>query len=75
MENSLKLLRTVQMAMLISIGLYAFIAKGYGPAPQGRLPHPYLRNGASGDLHRWGHSCGAPDWHPEISGKYARGKS
>jgi F0F1-type ATP synthase membrane subunit c/vacuolar-type H+-ATPase subunit K len=34
MESSLKLLRTVQVAMLISIGLYAFIAQGYGPAPR-----------------------------------------
>jgi F0F1-type ATP synthase membrane subunit c/vacuolar-type H+-ATPase subunit K len=34
MESSLKLLRTVQVAMLISIGLYAFIAQGYGPPPR-----------------------------------------
>ena len=34
MESSLKLLRTVQVAMLISIGLYAFIAQSYGPAPR-----------------------------------------
>ena len=34
MEPSLKTLRTVQVAMLVSIGLYAFIAQGYGPAPQ-----------------------------------------
>jgi F0F1-type ATP synthase membrane subunit c/vacuolar-type H+-ATPase subunit K len=34
MKSSLKLLRTVQVAMLISIGLYAFIAQGYGPAPR-----------------------------------------
>ena len=30
----MKVLRTVQVAMLISIGLYAFIAQGYGPAPR-----------------------------------------
>ena len=34
MESSFRLLRTVQVAMLISIGLYAFIAQGYGPAPR-----------------------------------------
>jgi hypothetical protein len=34
MESSLTLLRTVQVAMLISIGLYAFMAQGYGPAPR-----------------------------------------
>jgi hypothetical protein len=34
MTSSMKLLRTVQVAMLISIGLYAFIAQGYGPAPR-----------------------------------------
>jgi archaellum biogenesis protein FlaJ (TadC family) len=34
MGSSLKLLRTVQVAMLISIGLYAFMAQGYGPAPK-----------------------------------------
>jgi len=33
MENVLKLLQTVQVAMLVSIGLYAFIAGRYGPAP------------------------------------------
>ena len=34
MESSFKLLRTVQVAMLVSIGLYAFIAQGYGPTPK-----------------------------------------
>ena len=32
MQNVLKFLRTVQLAMLVSIGLYAFIAARYGPA-------------------------------------------
>lgn len=38
MEASLRLLRMVQVAMLISIGLYAFIAQGYGPAPKPVAP-------------------------------------
>lgn len=31
MQNSLKVLRTIQWAMLLSIGLYAFMAARYGP--------------------------------------------
>ena len=31
MAHSLRLLRTVQVAMLVSIGLYAFLAGRYGP--------------------------------------------
>jgi F0F1-type ATP synthase membrane subunit c/vacuolar-type H+-ATPase subunit K len=34
MEISIRLLRTVQVAMLISIGLYAFICEVYGPIPK-----------------------------------------
>jgi F0F1-type ATP synthase membrane subunit c/vacuolar-type H+-ATPase subunit K len=34
MEDSLKFLRTVQLAMLVSIALYAFIAGFHGPTPK-----------------------------------------
>jgi hypothetical protein len=34
MKNSLKLLRSAQVALLISIGLYALIAGRFGPAPK-----------------------------------------
>ncbi len=34
MESSLRLLRTVQVALLVSVGLYAFIADRLGPAPK-----------------------------------------
>ena len=38
MENSLKLLRTIQMAFLASILLYALLAARFGPAPQKTVP-------------------------------------
>jgi hypothetical protein len=38
MQTSLKLLRIIQLAMLVSIGLYAFMAARYGPAPKAVSP-------------------------------------
>jgi|GraSoiStandDraft_25_1057303.scaffolds.fasta_scaffold4448852_1 hypothetical protein len=54
MENSLKRLRAVPVAMLASILFNAFLAERFGPAPKEMTPVFFLRGRGSARFYDWG---------------------